>query len=70
MTYIELTQSEQQQIAEILSRRATEIAGFNDEYRRNPAHYGSVELALSREIARLRRLEERVNPQLIEVDNE
>lgn len=65
-----LVESECQQIAEILSRRANEIAGFNDEYRRNPAHYGSVELALSREIARLRRLAERVNPQPIEVDDQ
>lgn len=63
-------ESECQQIAEILSLRANEIAGFNDEYRRNPDHYGSVEFALSREIARLRRLAEHVNPQPIEVDDQ
>lgn len=59
----ELTQSERVQIEEILERRANEIAGFSDEYRRDPKHYGSVEFALTREIQRLRRLAERVNPQ-------
>lgn len=58
----ELTKGERAQIAEILSRRANEIAGFYGNYRGNPEHYGSVELALSREIDRLRRLAERVNP--------
>lgn len=43
--------------------RANEIAGFSDEYRRDPKHYGSVEFALTREIDRLRRLAERVNPE-------
>ena len=57
-----LTTSERKQISEILKRRANEIAGFGDDYRRKPDHYGSVELALSREIDRLRRLAERVNP--------
>lgn len=58
----ELTKSERAQIAEILTRRANEIAGFNDQYRRDDKHHGSVELALSRETGRLRRLAERVNP--------
>lgn len=58
----ELTKSDREQIAEILSRRANEIAGFCDEYRRKPDHLGSVELALTRETNRLRRLAERVNP--------
>lgn len=57
-----ITPAERKQIAEILSRRANEIASYSDEYRKNPAHYGSVELALSREIDRLRFLEGRVNP--------
>jgi hypothetical protein len=57
-----LTKKERADIAEILERRANEIAGFGDDYRRKPDHYGSVELALSREINRLRRLAERVNP--------
>ena len=59
----ELTPSERAQIAEILTRRANEIAGFSAEYRSDPKHYGSVEFALTREIQRLRRLAERVNPQ-------
>lgn len=60
--HIDLSQSERAQIAEILDRRANEIAGFCDEYRRDAKHFGSVEFALSREISRLRRLAERVNP--------
>jgi hypothetical protein len=58
----DLTKREREQIAEILTRRANEIAGFYGDYRAKPEHYGSVELALSREIDRLRRLAERVNP--------
>ena len=58
----ELTKGERKQIAEILSRRANEIAGFGGDYRNDPKHYGSVELALTREIERLRRLAERVSP--------
>ena len=58
----DLTKSEREQIGAILKRRANEIAGFSDDYRRKPEHFGSVELALTREIDRLRRLAERVNP--------
>lgn len=58
----ELTKSERKQIAEILKRRANEIAGFGDNYRKDNNHFGSVELALTREIDRLRRLADRVNP--------
>jgi uncharacterized protein with von Willebrand factor type A (vWA) domain len=64
----DLTPSERRQIAEILERRSNEIAGFSDEYRRDPKHHGSVELALSREINRLRRLAERVNPETEDAD--
>lgn len=39
-----------------------EIAGFRDEYCRDGKHLGSVELSLMREIQRLRRMAERVNP--------
>lgn len=60
---MELTQSEKEQIAEILNRRANEIAGFSADYQREGNHYGSVELALTREINRLRRLADKVNPQ-------
>lgn len=58
----ELTNGERKQIAEILGRRANEIAGFSGKYRDDQNHYGSVDLALTREIERLRRLAERVNP--------
>lgn len=58
---VELTKNERKQIAEILSRRANEIAAYSDEYRKNENHFGSVELALSREIGRLRRLADKVN---------
>jgi hypothetical protein len=58
----DLTKREREQVAEILSRRANEIAGFSDEYRKKPDHFGSVELALTREIDRLRTLAERVCP--------
>lgn len=60
---MELTQSEKEQIAEILNRRANEIAGFSGDYQSQGNHYGSVELALTREINRLRRLADKVNPQ-------
>jgi len=63
-----LTKADCEQIAEILGRRANEIAMFSDQYRRNPEHHGSVELALSREIDRLRRLADRVNPEPPEED--
>lgn len=51
-----LTLSERQQIVEVLVRRSNEIAGFCDTYTRQDPHYGSVELALTREIRRLRQL--------------
>ena len=60
---LELTRYEREQIAAILDRRANEIAGFSVEYTRDSSHFGSVELALSREIGRLRRLADKVNPQ-------
>lgn len=64
----DLTPSEREQIEEILSRRANEIAGFSSGYRNDPKHFGSVEFALTREIDRLRRLADRVNPAQPEED--
>ncbi len=58
----ELTKSERKQIAEILDRRANEIAGFSADYKKDGNHFGSVELALTREIDRLRRLADKVDP--------
>lgn len=66
----DLTTSERKQIAEILDRRASEIAGFHRDYRRDDKHFGSVELALSREIDRLRHLSERANPEEQEDEQE
>lgn len=65
----ELTNNERKQIAEILIRRANEIAGFRGDYKKDSSYFGSVELALSREIERLRRLADRVNPQEPEDDD-
>lgn len=58
----DLTKAERAQVAEILNRRSNEIAGHLDDYRRNPQHFGSVELALTREVERLRHLAVRVDP--------
>lgn len=66
----DVTRKECEQIAEILNRRANEIAGFSSEYRQDANHFGSVELALSREIERLRRLAERVCPPEPEADED
>ena len=66
---MDLTKTERQQIAEILSRRANEIAGFAGDYRKDGNHFGSVELALTREIERLRRLADRVSPPEPECDD-
>jgi len=69
MSTTDLTKSEREQIAEILKRRANDIASYklrnlkDDE----PA---SVEFALTREIGRLRRLAERVNPPEPKEDDE
>lgn len=66
----DLTKTEREQIAQLLSRRANEIAGYLGDYRNDPKHYGSVELALTREIERLRRLADRVCPPEPEDDPE
>ena len=58
----DLTKSEREQIASILARRANEVARFSMDYQKDGKHHGSVELALTRETERLRRLAERVNP--------
>lgn len=65
-----MTKNDSMQIAEILNRRANEIAGFADSYRRDDKHFGSVDLALSREIDRLRRLAERVDPPELDEDDQ
>lgn len=58
-----LTKKDRAEISEILVRRSNEIASFLSDYRSDSKHFGSVELALSREIERLRRLSSNVNPE-------
>lgn len=53
----QISEEELVQIEEILQRRANEVAMFRDAYTSNKDHLGSVELALSREITRLRVLQ-------------
>ena len=59
-----LHQYEREEIAEILKRRANEVAKFSSEHQENPSHFGSteLELALTREVTRLRDLADRINP--------
>lgn len=52
-----LTQSDLTDIAEILGRRANDVAGFYDDHKGEVRILGSVEMALTREINRLRQLE-------------
>jgi len=66
----QLTESESRQVEEILTRRANEIAGFLSEYRSDSKHYGSVELALTREVDRLRRLAAKIAPDKIGVEDD
>lgn len=65
-----LTPQDRRQIAEILERRSNDVASYTDEHRRAGDLPGSVELALTREIERLRRLAERVDPQPDEVNDD
>jgi hypothetical protein len=57
----ELTKKEREQVAEILKRRANEIAGYQSDLR-NKQDLASVDFALEREIKRLRNLADKVNP--------
>jgi hypothetical protein len=55
-----LTTQEKKDIKDILSRRANEIALFKNEFMKDKSHLGSVELALTREMQRLRDLADKV----------
>ena len=57
-----LTSGDRRQIADILSRRANEVASFKSNYCKDDKHFGSVELALSIEIDRLRSLARKIDP--------
>lgn len=65
MNLLELTDSERNQIAEVLKERANEIAMFKMEQRDLT---GSVASGLSREMQRLRRLADKVKPETEEVE--
>ena len=78
---IELTITDRAQIAEILDRRANEVASFKTDMEEKVseragtkiqfyAFPGSVELAISREVQRLRRLADKVKPREIIEDDE
>jgi len=56
----ELTEKEAADISEILARRANDVASFLEEHRKTAP--GSVELALTREITRLRKLAAKIAP--------
>jgi hypothetical protein len=55
-----LNKTEKQEVYEILVRRASEITNFRNSYVENDDHFGSVELALTREIERLHRLADKI----------
>lgn len=65
---IDLSAKEREQIAEILTRRANEIAVFKMEHERTGNDLASVLFAMDREIDRLRRLAGRVNPDEEEIE--
>ena len=57
-----LSKKETGEISDILRRRANEIASYKSDMMKEKHHLGSVELALTREIERLRDLSDKVNP--------
>ncbi len=59
---IDLTKTEKGAISVILKRRANEIATYRADIMKEGYHLGSVEMALTREIDRLRDLAGKVNP--------
>ena len=65
----DLTKPEREQIAEILERRANDIASHMRTVLKD-GEPASVELAMTREVSRLRRLAVRVNPPEPEEDSE
>ena len=57
---MKVTAQQREEIAAILRRRANEVAEFKADYTKDRSHFGSVELALTREIDRLRDLADSV----------
>lgn len=65
--YPHLTHTDRAQIAEILDRRANDVATFREDVERKLGqklddYRGSADLALTREVSRLRRLANKVRP--------
>ena len=58
----ELTLQDKKDIEDVLRLRANEIASFRTDYCSNPHHLSSVELALTKEMLRLRELAAKINP--------
>lgn len=54
---------DRKEIAEILRRRSNEIAAFHRGYTTDESHFGSVEMALTREMKRLRGLADAIYPE-------
>ncbi len=70
-----LSGPEREQIAEILDRRSNEVASFQSDVKQwtqgtVKEYPGSVELALTREVKRLRKLAGKIRPQYKEVEEE
>lgn len=65
---MKLTPKERADVAHILSRRANEIAHHSGK--NHDEQPSSVEMALTREIQRLRRLADKINPPKPDPDNE
>jgi hypothetical protein len=63
---VNLSKKEAEEVSEILSRRANEIAIYKTDMMKEKHYLGSVELALTREMERLRSLAEKVNPMILE----
>lgn len=66
---INLSRSEREQIATILSRRANEIAMFRDNNRPDKVP-ASVDYGLELELTRLRRLADKVSPPDLNEDHD
>jgi hypothetical protein len=60
-----LKKKDREDIANILRRRANEIAKFKADYMADRSHLGSVEMALTREIERLRDFADEIEPKFV-----
>jgi len=63
-----LTKTEEGAVSVILKRRANEIAAYKADMMKEKHHLGSVEMALTREIERLRDLADKVGPNIMELE--